>query len=321
MAPKPQPSPNRSRSRSCSRGRGRGCGAGRRREAEEEHSDCVVQVVSAFSDEILCTLQLPRSGTVLDVKRRVQATQGINVFRQRFVISPDGPQAEDHEVLAALPGLRLRLVKLEYSDDDKDVLNEFLNATVEGAAPEVERLLRLPLRPDCSDGYGTPLIFASVGGYLDIVRLLCGAGANKDKAAENGTGTTPLMVASRAGHLEVARLLCEAGADKDKAAENGATPLMVASRWRQLEVARLLCEAGANKDKATVDGDTALIVASREGHLEVARLLCEAGTNKDKATVDGDTALMVASREGHWKVYDALELHRARGTTQRCLPG
>ena len=38
-----------------------------------DEGDCVVQVVSAFSDEGLCWLQLPSSGTVLYVKRRVQA--------------------------------------------------------------------------------------------------------------------------------------------------------------------------------------------------------------------------------------------------------
>ena len=82
--------------------------------------DCVVQVVSAFSNESLCSLKLPGSGKVLDVKRHVQATLGINVFRQRLIISPAGPQVEDHEVLATLPGLLLQLVKLPYRDDDQD---------------------------------------------------------------------------------------------------------------------------------------------------------------------------------------------------------
>ena len=36
-----------------------------------EECGCVVQVVSAFSDESIYTLQLPSSGTVLDVKRRI----------------------------------------------------------------------------------------------------------------------------------------------------------------------------------------------------------------------------------------------------------
>ena len=83
-----------------------------------EEGDCVVQVVSAFSDEVLCILQLPRSSTILDVKRHVKASQRINIFCQRLIVSPGGPEAEDREVLAALPGLRLQLIKLEYADDD-----------------------------------------------------------------------------------------------------------------------------------------------------------------------------------------------------------
>ena len=208
----------------------------------------MVQVVSAFSDESLCRLQLPSSSTVLDVKRCVQAAQGIGVFRQRLIISPVGPQVEDHQVLATLPGLLLQLVNLPYRDDDQDGVGKLLRAAEEGVAPEVEGLLRWPLRPDCTQG-------------------------------EDGDMNTALMFASVEGHLEVARLLCEAGADKDKASEDGDTALMFASFKGHLEVARLLCEAGADKDKANEDGDTALMqapcVIDFGGHLEVVRMLSE----------------------------------------------
>ena len=68
--------------------------------------DCAVQIVSAFSDENLCVLDLPSSSTVLDIKRHVQTSHGISIFRQRLLVSPAGHQVEDHQVLAALPGLR-----------------------------------------------------------------------------------------------------------------------------------------------------------------------------------------------------------------------
>ena len=45
--------------------------------------------------------------------------------------------------------------------------------------------------------------------------------------------------------MEVARLLCEAGADKDKADRCGATDLIQASVGGYLQVAHLLCEEGA----------------------------------------------------------------------------
>ena len=243
----------------------------------------MVQVVGALSNESLCSLKLPGSSKVLDVKRHVQATLGINVFRQRLIISPAGPQVEDHEVLATLPGLRLQLVKLEYTDDNEDEEGRLLRAADRGVVREVEQLLRLPLRPDCmrAEAGRTALIRASVGGHLEVVQLLCDAGADKDKVCVNGF--TALMWASS---LEVARLLCEAGADKDKANRCGFTALMWASSRGRLEVVRLLCEAGADTDKANQGGATALIRASSHGHLEVVRLLL-AGAEKDKANENG----------------------------------
>ena len=150
---------------------------------------------------------------------RSQATMGINVFCQRLMVSPAGPQVEDDEVLATLPSLRLQLIRLEYAAAGADGAGHLLRTAREGAAAEVERLLRLPLRPDCSqaeianqDG-NTALTLASGHGHLDVARLLCEAGADTDKA--NQTGNTALIAASDLGHLDVARLLCEAGADTE----------------------------------------------------------------------------------------------------------
>ena len=167
-----------------------------------EEGDCVVLVVSAFSDESLYRLQLPSSSTVLDVKRCLQAAQGIGVFRQRLIISPAGPQVEDHEVLGTLPGLRLQLLKLEYADGNEDEVGQLQRPAGLGVVPEVERLLRLPLRPDSMlvEDDATVLILASVNGHLEVVRLLSEAGADKDKADQYGV--MALMPASQYGHLE-----------------------------------------------------------------------------------------------------------------------
>eukprot|EP00972_Heterocapsa_arctica_P013545 1997059-Heterocapsa_arctica.AAC.1 len=71
------------------------------------------------------------------------------------------------------------------------------------------------------------------------------------------------MLASHYGRVEVARLLCKAGANKDKAGRGDDTALMLASHLGHLEVVRMLCEAGADKDKAIRGGGfTALMRAS-----------------------------------------------------------
>lgn len=63
------------------------------------------------------------------------------------------------------------------------------------------------------------MLVASDNGHLEVVRLLCEEGADKEKAVQDGT--TPLLVASKNGHLEVVHLLCEQGADKEKAMQSG----------------------------------------------------------------------------------------------------
>ena len=63
--------------------------------------------------------------------------------------------------------------------------------------------------------------------HLEVVRLLCLAGADKDKAKRDGDAA--LMQASYNGHLEVVRMLWAAGADKDKASRCDNTALMRAS--------------------------------------------------------------------------------------------
>ena len=65
------------------------------------------------------------------------------------------------------------------------------------------------------------MMLASCNGRLEVVQLLSEAGADKDKASQDGL--TALMWVSAIGHLEVSRMLCEAVADKDKANPYGAS--------------------------------------------------------------------------------------------------
>ena len=226
----------------------------------------LVDVRSALSGESLSSFRLPSSSRVLHVKRRVRAAHEIGVLRQRL-LWPAGRQLEDGELLAALgagrrkegpEALAVLLVRLEYVDADAGLGGQLLDAARRGEARALRRLLGVPLRPDYS---------------VETQAQLSGDPA----------GATPLIVASAGGHLEAVRLLLEAGADKDKASQDGGTPLLHAARDGHLEVAQLLLRAGADKDKADRDGYTALIYAASEGYLEVVRLLLEAGADEDEA--------------------------------------
>ena len=118
---------------------------------------------------------------------------------------------------------------------------------------------------------GTALTKASEKGYLEIVKCLLAAGADKEKAASYGW--TLLICAANDGHVEIVRLLLAAGADKDKADNSGYTPLIYAARGGHVEVVRLLLAAGANKNKVSSDGETALSLATSKGYQEIVQLL------------------------------------------------
>ena len=81
---------------------------------------------------------------------------------------------------------------------------------------------------------------------------------------------TPLITAVQEGHGAIVRRLLGAGADKDRASNDGYTPLMAAAAFGHVEVARVLLAAGANKTKKDASGKTAL---KRAKTAEMKRLL------------------------------------------------
>ena len=84
---------------------------------------------------------------------------------------------------------------------------------------------------------------------------------------------TALTWACEKGYLEIVKCLLAAGADKDKADNDGYTPLLGAAGEGHVEIVRLLLAAGANKNKATSVGMTALSLATSRGHQEIVQLL------------------------------------------------
>ena len=72
-------------------------------------------------------------------------------------------------------------------------------------------------------------------------------------------GIQLLLKACNKGYLEIVKCLLAAGADKDKADNDGSTPLIEAASGGHVEIVQLLLSAGADKDKANNDGETALI--------------------------------------------------------------
>ena len=118
-------------------------------------------------------------------------------------------------------------------------------------------------------------------------------------------GATSLFLAACFSHLAVVRLLLGAGADKNAANQDGATALMLLEAGHknavsQHRAATALMAAAENgheevvpvKNAATGHKTTPLMFAAGNGHLELVRLLLEAGA--DKNAVERSAALAAA---------------------------
>ena len=120
-------------------------------------------------------------------------------------------------------------------------------------------------------------------------------------------GWTALARASTEGYLDIVKALLAAGADKDKYGGFGVTPLIWAATQGHLKVVQVLLKAGAKVDKVNKYGHTALIVATDNGHTQVVEALLKAGADFKKLTGDGETALMIATDHGHTEIVQPLK--------------
>jgi ankyrin repeat protein len=178
-------------------------------------------------------------------------------------------------------------------------------AAAQGTAAVVSLLLEAGAEVDKANEEGvTALMFSAEHGHAAVVSLLLAAGAEVDKA--DSSGGTPLILAAEKGHAAVVSLLLAAGAEVDKADSAGGTPLMLAAEQGHAAVVSFLLAAGAELGKADSAGWTPLVVAAQEGHVDVVTLLLEAGAEVGKANADGATALIISTEGGHVDVVTLL---------------
>jgi len=162
---------------------------------------------------------------------------------------------------------------------------------------------------------GTPeqdrqLIDAIKSRDLPRAEALLDAGANVNASGRGGN--TALMWATIRGNEEIVRMLLDRGANVNASNSYGNTALVWASAGRPIKIVRMLLDAGANVNASNSTGHTALIWASRSGNEEIVQMLLKAGANVDDSGVDGKTALMMARERGKQEIIQIIETHIQR---------
>ena len=143
----------------------------------------------------------------------------------------------------------------------------------------------------------TPVYWAAGRGYTKLVRFLISKTADVNLGATNG-----FCPSHAADNGDIVRLLCKAGADLNKAAVWGVSPLDFGACFGQLETVQALVECGANIHQTRDSGSSALLIAAQNGHAAVVRALLDADAQVDQRQNDGASPLTMACQNGHAEV-------------------
>lgn len=205
------------------------------------------------------------------------------------------------------------LIRSTFSKSRAELQEDLLIAIDIGNVAEVQRLIDEE-KPDLEMAWqeNVPLVLASSGGRLEIVKMLLKAGV--DVNVQTRDGTRPITTAAYFGRLEVVNALLDAGADVkyiDKAV-GISNPLCVAASNNQVEMIKLLLQRGMYIDAPTHSGDTALILASLENRIDAVRELIKQGANLEATNHQGNTPLLAAAYKGNCFIMDELLKHGAR---------
>lgn len=157
----------------------------------------------------------------------------------------------------------------------------------------------------------TPLILASMGGHLGVVRMLAQHMGTQGLHETDIMGWTALYYAAREGHEEAVAFLLGMGAYEVAPGSHGDSSFLVASMKGHLGVVRLLAQelGPEGLDKGDDKAWTALHHAAEEGHCEVVAWLLEQGAQAYSFDNQGRTPLILASFRGYLEVVRVFTQH------------
>lgn len=143
-------------------------------------------------------------------------------------------------------------------------------------------------------------------GDIEEVKMIMQSSEDPIDMPDDG-GYTPLMYASLYGHTEIVKLFLSKGANVNAATSWGATALTRAAQDGKIKIVELLLASGANVNATEYDGYTALSRAAMKGHGQIAWMLLSKGADVNIRTKHGHSALTLAEENGHHQVIAILQ--------------
>lgn len=112
----------------------------------------------------------------------------------------------------------------------------------------------------------SPLHWAALAGYNDIVKYFIECNAPVNKESNNELAPKPIHWACVNGHIVTVDILLQNGASIDVTDNRNCTPLIISAQYGKTMLAGYLIGKGARKDLTDIDGDTALHWAAFKGN-------------------------------------------------------
>lgn len=143
----------------------------------------------------------------------------------------------------------------------------------------------------------TPVLAATQGKHVDVVRLLVARGANVN--AQDAQQDSAFLLASASGYTDIVQITLAAGADLASTNRYGGTALIPACHYGHVDTVRLLLTTRIAVDHINNLGWTALLEAVILGdgglaHAEIVRMLIASKADVNLADAQGVTPLQHA---------------------------
>jgi ankyrin repeat protein len=151
------------------------------------------------------------------------------------------------------------------------------------------------------ESMGEAIYYAASKNHTKVVEVLIEAGGNPNAAqSEPGPGGSALRVAVSWGHDDSVSMLLDSGADVNGGDwQRWGSPIQAAAMMNWGTVKKLI-DAGANVDLPGADNSgTALYSAAYQGREDMVRMLIDAGANVDITGGAYGSAIQAASYRGH----------------------